>query len=292
MSFRFSGKSIFLTYSRPLILHASFTLEQLQAFLNSFEPSYSIVAQEQHQDGTDHYHALLTWDKIKNWKNPKKFDFEGWHPNWQKPRSVKASQQYVKKDGNFLETGELLGKVDYLDKAKECDTKSEWMSWCVQAHISIGYAEYFWKEANPSPTATILEAPTDGSVSNALANFTFDHWKTHSCILVGPSGCGKTVWAKRNAPKPALMVSHLDQLRDFDSLYHKSIIFDDMTFKHFPVTSQIHLVDQYDDRAIHCRYQVALIPKHTPKIFTCNEKPFDDHPAIIRRTKYFLINLF
>lgn len=109
-------------------------------------------------------------------------------------------------------------------------------------------------------------------------------------MLVGPTGCGKTVWALRFSPKPSLLVRHIDRLRDFDKEIHKSIIFDDMVFKHIPVQGQIHLVDNYLPADIHCRYTTALIPAGTAKIFTCNERPFEDHPAINRRIRYYSIN--
>lgn len=290
MSFRYASKNLFLTYSRPLSTATEFSLDALKGFLLSFNPSYLVCCKEKHADGTDHFHALLSWKSTKNFKNPRKFDFMEWHPKWEKPRNLEASANYVRKDGDFLEEGTLQVSQNYTEVAKEYETKGEWMSWCVRQKISQGYAEYFWKEAHPPADSTIWDAPTEGRTNIALTTFTFTEWDTHSCILVGPTGCGKTVWAKRNAPKPALMVSHIDQLRDFNPAVHKSIIFDDMVFKHFPVQSQIHLVDQYEDRAIHCRYNTALIPKKTPKIFTCNERPIDVHPAINRRIRLFNIS--
>lgn len=102
-------------------------------------------------------------------------------------------------------------------------------------------------------------------------------------VVVGPSGIGKTTWAKKRSPKPALMCSHIDDLRSFRPNFHKAIIFDDMDFKHIPTTGQIHLVDQHDPRSIHVRYGTVKLPAHLCKIFTCNDFPFVEHEAIRRR---------
>lgn len=91
-----------------------------------------------------------------------------------------------------------------------------------------------------------------------------------SMIIWGDAGIGKTEYAKFLLGE-SLMVSHIDDLANFNPEFHNGIIFDDMDFKHFPRTSQIHLLDWDNDRSIHIRYQTAFIPKNTKKIFTTNE---------------------
>lgn len=110
-------------------------------------------------------------------------------------------------------------------------------------------------------------------------------------VLQGPTGIGKTTWAKKNAPKPAIMVSQMDDLRHMDNDI-KCIIFDDMDFKHTPRTSQIHLVDFDNERSLYTRYSNARIPAGTFKIFTCNEFPFVEDPAIRRRIHVVDLYLF
>lgn len=106
-------------------------------------------------------------------------------------------------------------------------------------------------------------------------------------ILWGDSGIGKTEFAIALLPG-ALIVSHMDDLANYDEGFHSGIIFDDVDISHFPRTAQIHLVDQSLARSIHVRYTTALIPAHTKKIFTTNEQ--DGHcmlvhdSAIKRRT--------
>lgn len=125
--------------------------------------------------------------------------------------------------------------------------------------------------------------------------WTFDKDFSKSIIFWGESGIGKTCFARALLPT-ALLVSHMDDLLQFNPDKHEGLIFDDMDFKHTPRSAQIHLTDIDEPRSIHCRYQCALIPANTKKIFTTNEDNgsiFMDDPAIKRRTKVInLINFF
>lgn len=147
-----------------------------------------------------------------------------------------------------------------------------------------------WNSSHPSPRkSTILDSDSNSDIMlDCLKIFQYDMVK--SLIIIGPPGCGKTNWAKKNAPKPALFVSHLDRLAEFDANYHKSIIFDDMDFQHMPRQAQIHIVDIDNPRDIHIRYKVANIPAKTIKIFTANTYPFISDPAITRRVMKFDVN--
>lgn len=93
-------------------------------------------------------------------------------------------------------------------------------------------------------------------------------------FITGPAGIGKTQFAKAHFNN-ALIVSHMDTLKQFDPHEHDGIIFDDMTFAHYPREAVIHLLDWEEDRDIHCRFQNAFIPKETRKIF-CSNKSFND----------------
>lgn len=101
-------------------------------------------------------------------------------------------------------------------------------------------------------------------------------------MIVGPPGVGKTTWAKRFSEKPALWVTHMDDLKLLTD-EHKTIIFDDLDFQHMPRTAQIHIVDQENARTIHIRYKVIHIPANITKIFTANTFPFVYDEAINRR---------
>jgi len=121
--------------------------------------------------------------------------------------------------------------------------------------------------------------------------FNLDWIGERALILIGEAGCGKTTWAKANIPKPCLFVTHIDELKLYRPKYHVSILFDDVSFKHYPIQAQIHLVDFHDSRSIHIRYGTAHIPAKTIKVFTSNEDPVDlSNAAIKRRCKVVRIN--
>lgn len=93
--------------------------------------------------------------------------------------------------------------------------------------------------------------------------------KRKAVVLTGLSGAGKTAFALAHFQKPK-MVSHIDDLKEFNPLEHDGLVFDDMSFGHWPVTSCIHIIDMEYDRTINCRYQVGFIPSGFPRFFTSN----------------------
>jgi hypothetical protein len=169
------------------------------------------------------------------------------------------------------------------------EKEEDWFEYCATEKVSFQYAQYFWNRLH-GDFCTLLDDEHEGETCTALDSFKYSGDCRRSIVLRGPSGCGKTTWAKRNAPKPCLFVSHVDQLKLFRPGYHKSIIFDDVSFCHTPRTNQIALVDCDNTRAIHCRHAVATIPPGIAKIFTCNEWPVDKQDeAIARRCKFYTI---
>jgi len=161
--------------------------------------------------------------------------------------------------------------------------QADWMEYCAKKRITFQYAVWFWNRSHLD--CTITDPDHQGNVVERLQELSFNPDVHRALIIKGPTGCGKTTWAKRNAPKPCLFVSHIDQLRQFIAGFHLSIIFDDVDFCHYPRVAQIHLVDFDNPRAIHCRHAVANIPAGIYKIFTCNEWPLGEDPAVQRRVR-------
>lgn len=96
---------------------------------------------------------------------------------------------------------------------------------------------------------------------------------TKSTLLYGPSNTGKTSFACSHFHNP-LVVSHIDKLKRF-SPDNDGIIFDDMSFKHWPTEAVIHLLDFDHERDLNVRYGTVTIPAKTIKIFTHNDpNPF------------------
>lgn len=155
----------------------------------------------------------------------------------------------------------------------------------------------FLKIQRDASVNTIAEGyqPIGTISSTTLSNLQLPTDMT-SLWVKGPSGTsvltigiGKTTWALTVSNKPALFVRHLDTLREFRNGYHKSIIFDDMSFQHLPRQAQIHLVDRYHAQQIHVRYAVVNLPANIPKIFLSNDSIFTYDQAIFRRLT--LVNL-
>lgn len=119
--------------------------------------------------------------------------------------------------------------------------------------------------------------------SNYNLRWSYEFDQEKSIHLWGAPGIGKTIYAQMLLPN-ALFVSHLDQLRTYNNRLYEGIIFDDMAFNHLPREGQIHLVDMEQERAIHVRYGVAIIPAGTKRIFVSNFPDiFIDDEAIMRR---------
>lgn len=284
MAFSISAKRLFLTYSQ-----CELTIDDLLSHLVSLVPIVRlIIAQEKHQDGGNHFHVVFEAEKKLRIRRQDYFDYNGFHPSIESVKSWPKAVNYCKKDGDY----QLY--PDDAAFAESCPTEdldasafsdeSEWLLFCIKRGIGYGFAARLWSIAHRDEGSTIFDAryePTDSRLA-------FNPLRGWSSVLIGASGIGKTVWATQHIPRPALFVSHMDELRKFDAGLHKGIIFDDMTFLHLPVQSQIHLVDYEMPRQIHCRYNTVTIPAYTPKIFTCNEAIFAEHPAIARRIEFIL----
>lgn len=284
--FRFQGKRIFLTYSQSLIDAAS-----LYAFLlTKGAIEYAIIAKELHQDGNQHTHATVEYRNKLNFRDSRFFDYEDFHPSIEPVRNLMASINYCKKDGDYMEFGNEKPIEESLFDIAKTSAYEDWVEYCIRKKIAYQYMDVIWKRVHDTKTIVDEVSPAGVIVNSQLEELRIDGAERKSIVIQGPSGIGKTTWAKREAPKPALWVTHMDDLRAFDSSRHKSIIFDDMSFLHMPREAQIHIVDNDDTRSIHIRYGVATIPKGTRKLFTCNGPIFSEDPAIARRIIKHLFN--
>lgn len=259
---------------------------------------YLCIASEQHKTGQWHFHVAAKWSTPFRSRNERVFDIGRIHPNVQSARKFSAWVKYVKKDGDYIEEGYYEDnkptEKEIIERAKSMD-KLQFL-----AYMSVNklhYASQIWEMAHPDLTHTITAEMVFNTIDRCdpviIKAFITDTWDdTKVLVLWGDTGLGKTSMAKILVPKPALMVSHLDDLKKFRAEYHKGIIFDDVSIQHLPETAQIHLLDYLDTRSIHVRYGTVTIPKNTPKIFTCNNFPVSDIPAIRRRIQSVRITKF
>jgi len=269
-------------------------LQNLLSLLRAYAPLYLCVAKERHKDDGIHYHAAVHLGRRFRSSHSRDFDIDGHHANIQSARNFSHWVTYCKKGGDFQEHGTFTCKEAKVriteEEVKANALQMNKVDFLIYASINkITYAKDIWDAIHKDESITIKDGIISGTLSpnfsNMVKNITWD--KNKCLVIVGESGIGKTTWAKTVAPKPCLFVSHIDDLKKFQNGYHNSIIFDDVTFTHYPVTAQIHLVDMENPRSIHVRYGTAKIGAGIQRIFTCNTDPIDrNHDAIRRRVQY------
>lgn len=282
-NFRINRKKVGLTYSCPINADEN-PIESNEKLLEFLEDTNGhcqyIVSTELHQNGKKHYHAYVYYDEKIDTKNVKYFDFCGVHPNILRKSPGIGWIAYCKKDKEFITNME----EDPFAKALQCENVNEAM-------------DYLWKK-RPQCMALNgdrIERNMAKRMKPAVIQRT-DHEKykwfpqedIRSTLLIGKSGIGKTQYAlwSKHFEKP-LLVSHMDQLLEFDNTIHDGIVFDDMDFSYLPVSTQLHLLDWDIERNVHVRYRTAHIPAQTKKIFTANVFPFwaedEEHMKAIKR---------
>lgn len=115
-------------------------------------------------------------------------------------------------------------------------------------------------------------------------------------LFCGPTNIGKTQFALAHFKNP-LLVCQPDDLKKLHP-DHDGVVFDDMSFKHQPITSVIHMLDLDCERSIWARYGNATMPANLRRIFTFNgENPFykDEEPdeqkaAVERRLQRYIFH--
>lgn len=295
MSYRYQGRCFLITWSQ-----VDATVDHLQCFTLVEEFARirrCVIAREHHLDGGVHYHMYVEHEQYVDRRVSDLLSLAGRHPNIAKkstPEAQKAAAEYCRKETDWVEYGfdqDDTLEVSITELAKQYPTWVSWLDHCHLHKIPYMYASASWNAVQTSDLDILEGTPCTGSITDLrLLLRVFNPTTDRSLVLLGPSGTGKTTWAKTFCPKPALFCSHIDDLKKFQPGYHQCVIFDDMDFRAWPRTSQIHLVDWFDPRSIHIRYSTVRIPALTFKIFTCNMFPFIEDPAIRRRIE--LLDLY
>jgi Geminivirus Rep catalytic domain len=215
-----NAKSFFLTYPQSDINPNDFLVfAQSKGNLTEF-----VIGRELHADGRPHLHAALKYSTAIR-GTMALFDFEGRHPNVQSPRKFEACKQYCRKEGNFIENPreeqEIQPQEHLGELCKTYETEVDWFSYCAQNKIGFQYAKYFWESIHMDIITIRQDDDIPGTVVRPLGEFRWNCDQFPTLAVIGPAGCGKTTWAKISAPKPALFVSHIDQLKLFKVNFHK-----------------------------------------------------------------------
>jgi len=137
---------------------------------------------------------------------------------------------------------------------------------------------------NLSPRILIPEVPLE---SHGI----LPEWDQKKALIIwGPTDVGKTQLAKALLPK-ALFINHIDQLAAYNDDVYEGFILDDCGISHLHREAQLAILDTGEDRAIHRRYGISLIPKGTPRILATNDRGYQavgsQWPEIVRRCQFF-----
>ena len=231
MKFRVNAKNFFLTYPQCSLKKEELLLKLKARYSDII---YVLAAEERHESGEPHLHALVSFGQTKNFKASNCFDFDEYHCNIQSAKSLIKCDTYIKKDGNWTEEGSsplknppVKEKRDYYSEMISCNSEEDLFKYCINNRIS---PSFYYKQAKrfKKDVVTITQN-SDGKIHEM---FNILEYKNTTWVLTGDSGIGKTSWAINNLPKPILLVTHLDTLKEFNPEYHNSILFDDMDFRH------------------------------------------------------------
>lgn len=297
-NFRFAAKRVLLTYSQVCeFMHK-------EAVFHIIDDKYPIslfrVCEETHQEGGRHIHACFTFYAKVDSRDVGLFDIAcgnpdctgNHHPNI---RPIAPGQAHWARSIEYCTKEDLDPFTNVADRLtwgqclEQSNTAAE-----LLGKIKANHPKEYLNNLAKLEYAAAKEF--EGEDPNTLREYNFpgeeeprawpfierqvQDWNaaTHSLVLEGPAGCGKTTWAKVHCAKPALWVRHPDALNLLRP-HHRSIIFDDMCFKHQPPATQKSLTDVIDIAHVHIRYRYVVIPPGISRIFTCNEYPFAEEGA-------------
>jgi hypothetical protein len=254
-----SKKTWLLTFNNP-------TIRDLRN-VKGLDYTYLVIAKEvAPTTGTKHYHCFLILKKNMRFSGLKSVCGRA-NIKWVQYPS--AAEAYVRKGGCivFEEDRRRPGRRSDLDTvaAQVVEGRS------LRA-IALEHPSTFIRYNRGINTFRETIQPISCNPQYNLGSYQdwepITNWN-RAIILWGDSGIGKTGFALAHFRNP-LMVTHMDDMKQFQAEVHDGIVFDDMAFNHLPREAQIHLVDYDFARTIHARYVAARIPARTKKIFTTN----------------------
>lgn len=270
----------FLTINNPT--------KEDETSMKEVEPmcSYGIIAKEVGSErGTEHYHLVLVFHNAVRFSTMKELFPRA---NIQKVRSMGHAIKYCEKDEDFAEFGKRPRCKGVKDASPLAEVAKLVQAGANKRKIAQLYpVEMIRYHRGIDVLISLQDDGLDDRRWMGPYRWPYIEDWSFSWVIMGPSGINKSQFAKAHfEPKRVLVCSNIDDLKRFNPEAHDGIIFDDMDFRHYPVTSQIHLVDQDENRTIHNRFVDAVIPAGTKKIFTCNYMCLAaEDPAIKRRIR-------
>jgi len=277
-SFRLRGAYFLITWAQLDTEHVTI----FETLDNYCSIKRCIIAREIHQDGEPHFHAFVEFDRRLDRALSTQWDINGRHPNVKAKRSRgerNTASSYVRKDDDWIEFGDWdddsndTHDQSLLELVRQCGDFGAVIDLCYSESIPYALGKAAWNFIGSNPPRTWLDGERyAGIISNhdlLDLDWNEDEPPT-SLIICGPAGIGKTSWAIDKAPKPLLVIKHIEDILHYRRDFHKALLFDDMSFVHMPRQQQLSLVDREQAVSLHLRHVVARIPEFVPRVFTCN----------------------
>lgn len=282
--FRIRAKNLFLTYSQCIATKEAM-LTHLQSKVTIKE--YVIATEEHHKTLGYHLHCYISLVDKPQITDCRFFDItvdgKVCHPNIKACRKPTCVIKYCMKEDDFITNIDKLINpyIIAVSHAESGDLVSA-LSAVPARDIVNNYSKIKQNLATLCPHKSDGIYPlTDFTVPKLITQWIASD--THRALWVlGKSGLGKTQLIKALLPN-SLFVSHMDKLKMFDPAKHQYIVFDDMSFTHFPRTAQIHLLDIENTRDINVKFGMISIPAGVRRIFLSNDWIFNVDTAIRRR---------
>lgn len=300
--FNIYSKSFYLTYPQCPIPMEEACSQLTYLLTNKRKVLEWMVAEEKHQDGQQHLHAFFLLDRKIHVRNPRHFDLVGpydnpYHGNYQSARNRRNVLVYCMKDSTYITNISVpdLPKLGMQSNYTKCiGLAREGKTGEALALAETKLPKDFLMHHNALTTTLIAMRPRSNESFLKWEDFkvkSLPEWGREKTLVIwGETGTGKSSLAKLLLPN-ALFCRHLDTLKQYKPEEMggnmNGIIFDDLSFVHLPMESQIHLMDNFDESQIHCRHTCALIPAMTWKIVTTNKRPSEilglHNQALVRR---------
>lgn len=256
------------------------------------------VARELHRDGSDHYHAIISLPDHIDIRDPTYFDLEGHHGNYQGVRNYTNVLNYVRKAGEFLESGQ----TPYASKSQDSDILSaeDPIGALTDAIQSSSIRLRGYKRLREDLLTALsdithrrrfpyIERRFNSCTIGQCLTFTFSsRFKSPKLYIWGPPNTGKTSLLDQYNPA---YLYHAPDNNDWTGLncnYHKMIIFDEFHGQH-PLSTLLKMMQGSHTR-INTKGGSYDYNVNMPIIFLSNVAPTScyKHPeAFLARLKVF-----
>lgn len=206
----------------------NWTEEEKEKISGLTSATYCVMGLEEGKEGTKHIQGYIEFSMKKKMPTVKKLMPRA-HLELRRGSAEQASQ-YCKKDGKFVELGEISkderGKRTDLQVVKETILSGKGMKEIVEvtsSYQAIKYAETLLKYVETKRT-----------------------WKPRVMWFYGPTGCGKTRRAMEESKDPYVSGKNLKWWEGYDA--HADVIIDDFRKDFCTFHELLRILDRYEYR--------------------------------------------